>query len=308
MTELEILQEQFRDMSRKFPGLTHILLIWRNTEQEPELATRYKPTKEALIALWGNGLTRDFTPEITMKHWLIKPRHLSWSTDQGRDNYLKFAEKCGRIVCEKGLLYHLKLPKFFLKLAGSKLTNTQYTQFWTLVVHFLGNVERYTNDPRDMKTCWIQILKPKISKMISLHSFYEIQKDVFLESSLVISQLLEMEKETPSSKYITETANSEPLTEVQDSSTLPNEPITLIQFMESYCKNQTQALLNSRKKSLQMKEQKGDIQLPKQAKKWKRGQSKYYYTHDLLKHWPDYCKELPNLPELDLKKSGKSGK
>jgi len=65
-------------------------------------------------------------------------------------------------------------------------------------------------------------------------------------------------------------------------------------------------LLKSRIKYLQMMAQKGEIQLPAEAKPWKSGQSKYYYTHDLLERWPDYCKEFPNLPELEPQKVTKA--
>jgi hypothetical protein len=90
-------------------------------------------------------------------------------------------------------------------------------------------------------------------------------------------------------------------------STLPNDPITLIQFMKLFCVKQSDSLLKSRRKFLQMTAQKGGIQLPTEANLWKSGQAKYYHTHDLLKRWPAYCHELPNLPELDANKISKAG-
>ena len=80
------------------------------------------------------------------------------------------------------------------------------------------------------------------------------------------------------------------------------ETVTLIQFMENYCQAQSHSLLQSRKKSLQKAHQKGKLQLPDLSIPWRRGQSKHYYADKLTELWDQYCKILPNLPQLDITK------
>jgi len=80
------------------------------------------------------------------------------------------------------------------------------------------------------------------------------------------------------------------------------EMVTLIQFMEDNCQAQSPILLQSRKKSLQKAHQKGKLQLPELSIPWKRGQSQYYYADKLIERWDQYCKILPNLPQLDITK------
>jgi len=80
------------------------------------------------------------------------------------------------------------------------------------------------------------------------------------------------------------------------------EMVTLIQFMEDYCQSQSHSLLQSRKKSLQKAHQGGKLQLPESSIPWQRGQSKHYYTDKLTELWDQYCKILPNLPQLDVTK------
>lgn len=82
-----------------------------------------------------------------------------------------------------------------MKLSEYKLNNNQKVQLWVLVVHALGNTDGFASDSRDSKACWLQNINASVSLKEPLHAYYEVQKDFFYESSLVISQLLEIEKE-----------------------------------------------------------------------------------------------------------------
>ena len=193
MTELEILQQRFSDMAQQFPGLIHILTTWPKNEKEPRLNPKYMQTKDNLLIIWGHGLVREYIPERNMKHWLIKPRHKSWNKDHASENFQDLAEKAGRVLCEKGLLCHLKPPEYILKLSGNESINSQTAQFWVLVVHELGKTERFVTDPRDIKACWLKNLNVRFSVKEPLHVYYEVQKDFFYESSVIVSRLLEIE-------------------------------------------------------------------------------------------------------------------
>ena len=195
MTELEILQQRFSEMAQQFPGLIHILTIWPKDEKEPNLNPKYMPTEDNLLIIWGHGLVGRYVPEINMKHWLIKPRYASWNKDHASENCQNLAEKAGRVLREKGLLPRLKLPECILKLSEYKLTIRQKVQLWVLVVHELGNTRSFVSEPRDIKTSFGHDLNIKRFEKEPIHAYYEVQKDFFLDSSLVISQLLEIEKE-----------------------------------------------------------------------------------------------------------------
>lgn len=195
MTELEILQQQFSDIAQQFPGLMHILTTWLKDEKEPNLNPKYMSTEDNLLGIWGDGLVREYIPERNMKHWLVKPCHKSWNKEHASENFQDLAEKAGRVLCEKGFLCHLKPPEYILKLSEYELTNSQTAQFWVLVVHELGKTERFVTDPRDIKACWLKNLNVSVSVKEPLHAYYEVQKDFFYESSVIISQLLKIEKE-----------------------------------------------------------------------------------------------------------------
>jgi len=77
-------------------------------------------------------------------------------------------------------------------------------------------------------------------------------------------------------------------------------PVTLIEFMKIFCTPLSKNLLDSRVKALQSAARRKVIKLPKHEGKWKRGQSKKYRPTALVKNWPKYRDELPDLPELCL--------
>ena len=195
MTELEILQQRFSEIAQQFPGLMHILTTWPKDEKEPKLNPKYMPTEDNLIRIWGDGLVREYIPEKNMKHWLIKPRYASWNKDHASENFQNLAEKAGRVLTEKGFLSRLKLPEYILKLSEYKLNNSQKAQLWVLVVHELGNTRRFVTEPRDIKTSFLQDLNVRGFDKEPIRAYYEVQKDFFYESSVIISRLLEIEKE-----------------------------------------------------------------------------------------------------------------
>lgn len=194
MTELEILQQRFNEMAGQFPGLMHILTIWPKTKKEPKLNPKYMPTKDNLIAIWGGGLVREYIPEKNMKHWIIKPRHKSWNKDSASENFQHLAEKAGIALIEKRLLPRLELSESILQLSEHKLTNRQAAELWVLVAHQLGKTSRFVNQWHDIKASFSNELNIKDSNNEQIESYYEVQKDFFLDSTLAVSRLLEIEK------------------------------------------------------------------------------------------------------------------
>jgi hypothetical protein len=43
MQELEILQQRFNEMAKRFPGLIYILTVWPKNKKEPTLRPEYMP-------------------------------------------------------------------------------------------------------------------------------------------------------------------------------------------------------------------------------------------------------------------------
>ncbi len=213
MTELEILQQRFSEIAQQFPGLMHILNTWPKDEKEPNLDPKYMPTEDNLIGIWGDGLVREYIPDKNMKHWLIKPRYASWNKDHASENFQNLAEKAGRVLFEKGLLPRLKLSECILKLSECKLSNNRTVQLWVLVVHELGNTKRFVSEWRDIKASFLHDLNVRGFDKEPLRAYYEVQKDFFLDSSLVISQFLEIEKEITQAEDAIITANNEPLSD-----------------------------------------------------------------------------------------------
>ncbi len=225
MTELEILQKRFSDMAQQFPGLIHILTTWPKNEKEPRINPKYMSTKDNLLIIWGDGLVREYIPERNMKHWLIKPRHKSWNKDDASESLQDLAQKAGRVLLEKGFLSRLKLPEYILKLSEYKLNNDRKVQLWVLVVHELGNTKRFVSKPSDIKASILHDIKPDKFGEKPPSAYYEVQKDFFLDSSLVISQLLKIEKE------ITQAEDDI----IKESEKWPDDLITLSVAIKKYC-------------------------------------------------------------------------
>ncbi|MBW8040633.1 MAG: hypothetical protein FVQ85_11590 [Planctomycetes bacterium] len=224
MQELEILQQRFNEMATQFPGLIHILTVRPKNKKEPKLRPAYMPNKDNLLIIWGHGLVRKHKPERNMKHWLIKPHHESWNNKDASENLRNLAEKAGRVFLEKGFLDHFKLSEHILKLSQYKLNNNRRVQFWVLIVHELGNAKRCVSEWPDIKTSLLHDLHIKGSGKKPIQAYHEILKDFFLESSLVISKLLQIEKEIASQKDAT----------IIKSEKCPDDLITLVVAGNNY--------------------------------------------------------------------------
>ncbi len=83
-----------------------------------------------------------------------------------------------------------------------------------------------------------------------------------------------------------------------------NRPVTLVQFMQEYCDSKGYDI--GSKKFAIYKANKGRLQLPRLAKKWRTGQPKIFYASDLRKKWPEYCKIIPTLPPLKQQKQAEA--
>jgi len=148
-----------------------------------------------------------------MKHWLIKPRYASWNKDHASENFQNLAEKAGRVLFEKGLLPRLKLSECILKLSECKLSNNRTVQLWVLVVHELGNTKGSVSEWRDIKTSFLHDLNVRGFDKEPIRAYYEVQKDFFYESSVIISRLLEKEKGHKLKKKSSAANTNEPLSD-----------------------------------------------------------------------------------------------
>jgi len=81
---------------------------------------------------------------------------------------------------------------------------------------------------------------------------------------------------------------------------IPNEPITLDQFMVKYCEKRSKEARKYRRLALQgaARNRPEQIKLPPEAGQFRSGQSKKYFVHDLLKSWQDFLDENLDLPPL----------
>lgn len=196
MEDFELIKERFSNLAKQYPGLTHVMNVWHTGEDESELDPSYLPTEDKLISIWGNGLKGDHFPDKNVKHWLIKPEHFSWNKSHAAKNLECLAENAVQILIHKDLLGKLDLPDDLVKYSEDSLTSKQAAQLWVLVVLNLGNSRQYYLDWHDHKAIWENVTGFDKSDIELKHRYYEIQQDVFLESSLLVGRLIELEKST----------------------------------------------------------------------------------------------------------------
>jgi hypothetical protein len=79
---------------------------------------------------------------------------------------------------------------------------------------------------------------------------------------------------------------------------IPNQPVTLDEFMVKYCEKRTKDLRQSRRKALLGAARNETVKLPPVAGSFQSGQSKRYFVHDLLNAWQSYQDENLDLPPL----------
>ena len=229
-------------MAKQFPGMVHVLTVYPDDGEEPKVNESYKPIQDNLVAIWGDGRVNQYKPNPRMKHWLIKPHHESWNLDQARNNFLNFSQNAGRVIYEKGILSHFGLSEALSKLCDSTLNSNHAEELWVLIVHVCGNISRYDDDWRNFKTSWMNNLCLDTSVPDLKHGYYEVQKDFFLESSMVITRLLELEKQ------ITLEGN----TRIEHSDKWPDDLITFAVAEEKYIVSRStlkRAVKDSRLKS-----------------------------------------------------------
>ena len=79
---------------------------------------------------------------------------------------------------------------------------------------------------------------------------------------------------------------------------IPNDPITLDQFMVNYCEKRSKDLRQSRRKALLGAARNKKVKLPPLTGSYESGQSKKYFVHGLLKSWHGFLDEGVDLPPL----------
>ena len=79
---------------------------------------------------------------------------------------------------------------------------------------------------------------------------------------------------------------------------IPNKAITLDAFMARYCEKRSGELRRFRRHALLGAARNGKVTLPPAARPHRSGQSKKYFTHDLLAAWQGFLDERVDLPPL----------
>ena len=79
---------------------------------------------------------------------------------------------------------------------------------------------------------------------------------------------------------------------------IPNEPITLDQFMAKYCETHPKDYRRYRRRALLGAARNKTVKMPALAGPYKSGQPNKYFVHDLLNAWQDYQDENLDLPQL----------
>ena len=79
---------------------------------------------------------------------------------------------------------------------------------------------------------------------------------------------------------------------------IPNEPITLDQFMVKYCEKRSEGSRRSRRRALLGAARNETVKMPPLAGPRKSGKPNRYFVHDLLNAWQGYQDENLDLPPL----------
>jgi len=79
---------------------------------------------------------------------------------------------------------------------------------------------------------------------------------------------------------------------------IPNEPVTLDQFMVKYCESMSKELYKCRRNALLAAARHKTVTMPGMAEPYKRGKPKKYFTRDLLAAWSRFQDEGVDLPVL----------
>ena len=79
---------------------------------------------------------------------------------------------------------------------------------------------------------------------------------------------------------------------------IPNESITLDEFMARFCDKRSKELRRYRRQALLAAARNGTVTMPALAGSYESGQSYKYFTHDLLVAWQGFLDEGVDLPPL----------
>jgi hypothetical protein len=79
---------------------------------------------------------------------------------------------------------------------------------------------------------------------------------------------------------------------------LPNEPVTLDQFMAGFCEKRKGTYIAARRKALLAAARNETAELPQHVEPWTSGQSYKYFTHDLLAAWQEFIDKGVDLPAM----------
>jgi CheY-like chemotaxis protein len=79
---------------------------------------------------------------------------------------------------------------------------------------------------------------------------------------------------------------------------IPNEPVTLDQFMAKYCESRSKELYKCRRNALLAAARHKTVAMPGLAERHKRGKPKKYFTRDLLAAWSRFQDEGVDLPAM----------
>ena len=79
---------------------------------------------------------------------------------------------------------------------------------------------------------------------------------------------------------------------------LPNEPVTLVDFMGKFCEGRSLRNRRSRRDALTGADRNDTVKMPSLAVPYQNGSSNKYFTHDLLKAWQGFLDENLDLPPL----------
>jgi len=79
---------------------------------------------------------------------------------------------------------------------------------------------------------------------------------------------------------------------------IPNEPITLDEFMVKYCQKRSKQVPRHRRQALVAGAGNGTVTIPPVAAPHRSGQAKRYFVRDLLRGWRAFLDEGVELPAL----------
>ncbi len=177
---------------------------------------------------------------------------------------------------------------------GDTMTRQQLKQQYEKTTLAVEQMDNLCTDPR----CWSKKRAQSEDAWMAAHDgIREARKEVRQLANLIRDGFAQTEVDRADTKEQTCADNT--VSAAQNTGQEINDtPVTLREFMGMFCQLLEKNLRESRVKALQSASRRGVISLPKHVGHWKSGQSKKYSPHALVKAWPKYREELPNLPDL----------